>query len=166
MKTIVILLTLLLTNTFSHSQSFKFRRDGTTDFIVKTVDSANVVEIYDKTIRWVKRNYDNPHEALKANEKYKMVRIGGRLNSAFSLDGKINYDVIYTLEIYFKDGKYRIKYFHHSIIIDNERPLFKMSDVLNEDTDNKPKGWVSSKKQYEARVNQLLNLLHKSVLKP
>ncbi len=147
-------------------QNFRFNNDGSTEFIIRSADSIPASKLYSRTMKWIQRTYNNPKTTLKARTPNKMIKLDGILLSAFSNDNgplSYNYDATYSLEIHYKKGRYRVKYQHHAIVTEGERPLFRFTDILNRNPDPKNKKWVSPRRQYEMRVQNLLNSLHRSI---
>jgi len=111
---------LLLTITFLISgitlgqniPELKLTRDSVEPIIVKT-DSLTKSEIYKKALNWVQEAYKNPDKVLKANIANEKIRIDGFASNAWwykSMGIKQSYNMEYTVEIGFKDGRYRFEY--------------------------------------------------------
>jgi hypothetical protein len=106
MKKSLIIILLLFINYLSNAQetSFKFSKEGFTDFVVINIDGKTAPFLYKKTIDWVSLTYVNFKEVLKAQIENDYIRIEG-----------INEGCLYQIEISFKDGKYKfdlISYLH------------------------------------------------------
>lgn len=81
--------------------------------IVVTIDDLSAEEIYKKSINWVKETYKNPEEVLKADIENEKIRIVGYDPNAWyfmSMGSEKNMSINYTVEISFKEGKYRFEY--------------------------------------------------------
>tara|TARA_B100001093_G_C26676047_1_gene948338 strand:- start:373 stop:912 length:540 start_codon:yes stop_codon:yes gene_type:complete len=111
---------LLLTITFLISgitfgqniPELKLTRDSVEPIIVKT-DSLTKPEIYKKALNWVQETYKNPDKVLKANIENEKIRIDGFASNAWwykSMGIKNSYNMEYSVEIAFKDGRYRFEY--------------------------------------------------------
>jgi hypothetical protein len=106
---------LLLTTTSLFAQDipkFELTKDGVQPIVV-VIDSFNAQTIYKKTLNWVKENYKNPKEALKADIENETVRIDGFKKNAWfykSLGMKQEYDMEYSFLIDIKDNKIRLTF--------------------------------------------------------
>ncbi|RZJ67671.1 MAG: DUF4468 domain-containing protein [Flavobacterium sp.] len=80
--------------------------------VVVNVEGKNAHDIYLKTLNWVQEAYKNPDKVLKANIADEKIRVEGFKQSAWFIKGlmKVYMDMDYTLEIEFKEGKYRFTY--------------------------------------------------------
>ncbi|HEY0091655.1 MAG TPA: DUF4468 domain-containing protein [Flavobacterium sp.] len=162
MKNVLVLLALIF-SFIGHAQKFRFKNDGSTEYIVKSADSISAAKLYSRTLKWIDKNYKSPQDAIKARTVNQMIKLDGVMTSAFTIEldsVKSDYDVTYSLEIHFKRGKYRIKYLHHAIVKNGERPLFKLTDILNKKPEADDKNWVNHRQQYESKVQKMLNSLH------
>ena len=81
-------------------------------FIIVDVDSMNQSDLCSATVNWIKNYYKNPDEVLKSKIENKKIRFSGMRSSylEFNFLGKVSYlDVFYTIEVEFKDGKYKFQ---------------------------------------------------------
>ncbi|WP_395044279.1 DUF4468 domain-containing protein [Flavobacterium sp.] len=168
-KTITILAMMISILSFSQEAKFKFTQDGLTDYVITECKDKSAGELYKKTIDWINVNYTNPNEVIKAKVENEMIRIDGFGKSAFSRtfsDGtKADYDVTYTMEFQFQDGKYRIKYTHKGITVDNSEVFFKITDVINNIQDKNGNGWNNAKEQYQGFVQLQIDSLFNYITK-
>jgi hypothetical protein len=107
-KAIVIILFALLTINTNAQEKFTYSEKGLTDYVVLKIDSLNQSKLYNKTIDWVKENYINPDEVIKAKFENEKIRFNGFKENAFLmtiLATPMYLDGRYTIEISFKDGK-------------------------------------------------------------
>lgn len=91
---------------------FEFNPLGFTDYVVTNIDSLSSNQLYEKTINWIKDTYKNPEEVIKAKFENEKVRFTGYNPTHLSskvLMSTIFYDVRYTVEISFKDNKYKFE---------------------------------------------------------
>ncbi|MCG2419995.1 DUF4468 domain-containing protein [Aequorivita sp. F47161] len=114
MKKIILLLAVLSSSIVLAQDipQLKITPNGVEPIVVE-VDSLTASDIYKKALNWVQETYKNPDKVLKANITDEKIRIDGFANSAFwwqSLGIKQTMDMEYTIEISFKDGKYRLEY--------------------------------------------------------
>ncbi len=81
--------------------------------IVVIVDKMNSSELYKKALNWVQETYKNPENVIKAKIENEKIRINGYKENAWYfnyLGSKWQHDMEYTVEISFKDGKYKFDY--------------------------------------------------------
>src|SRR5690606_1935870 len=94
-------------------------------------------KIYNKAINWVQETYKNPDKVLKANITNEKIRIDGFANGAWwykTLGITSNMDMEYTLEISFKDGKYRFEYIIGQFFLSSgEKALYNYSTFFKKD---------------------------------
>jgi len=113
-KNLLLALTILLAN-LSFGQEIpqlKITPNGVEPIVVE-IDSMSASEIYEKAQNWVKETYKNPDKVLKANIANEKIRIDGFANNAWwykSLGIMQTMNMEYTVEISFKEGKYRFEY--------------------------------------------------------
>jgi hypothetical protein len=111
MKKIILVLSMLTfsISIFSQETEFKFQKDGFTDFIVTNCDGKTQSELFKKTLDWVLLTYKNPKEVIKAQIENEYIRIEGSSSNlvCFNAMGKSCDLARYTIEISFKDGKYK-----------------------------------------------------------
>lgn len=89
--------------------------------IVVEVDSLSASDIYKKALNWVQETYKNPDEVLKTNIANKKIRVIGFAKDGWwykNFLGKQFYNMKYTVEISFKDGRYRFEYIIGQFYID------------------------------------------------
>jgi len=165
MKKIMLLLAVMVSFGI-HAQKFRFKNDGTTEYMVHSADSISAAKFYARTLKWIDINYKNPQDAIKARTKNKMIKLDGVMPAAFTimLDSvNSDYNATYSLELHFKNGKYRVKYLHHSLVVDGQRPLLKLTDIIQQKPEKDDKNWVNHRQQYESKVQKLLTSLHRYI---
>lgn len=104
----LLLMAFLTTSAFAQDTEFKFSKEGLTDFIVTTYDSP-AKDLYNRTLAWVKEN-NKATDAIKSSvENEKIVFQGNKENFLCSKAGGTTLcsNANYTIEITFKDGKYK-----------------------------------------------------------
>ena len=114
MKKIILLLALLSSSIVLAQDipQLKLTPNGVEPIVVE-VDSLTASDIYKKALYWVQETYKNPDKVLKSNIKDDKIRVDGFAKSAFiwtTLGIKQIMNMDYTVEISFKDGKYRFEY--------------------------------------------------------
>lgn len=104
----ILLLAFLSTSTFAQETEFKFSKEGLTDFIVTTYDGS-AKETYNRTLAWVKENSKKGYKIVSTTENEKMTIEGGKENFICSKAGGTTVCTYasFTIEITFKDGKYK-----------------------------------------------------------
>ncbi len=126
--------------------------------IVVQVDSLTASEIYKKALNWVQETYKNPDKVLKANITDEKIRIDGFAKPAFlwkslGFDQSMNMD--YTVEISFKDGKYRLEYIIGQFYIDGgQRARYTYTSFYKANYEIK-KSYVDAVPSLEQTMNNL-----------
>lgn len=96
--------------------------------IIVEVDSLSAPELYNKALNWVKETYKNPEKVLKAEILNDKIRLDGFANDAWwykTLGIRSSYNMEYTVEIAFKDGRYKFQYFIGQFYVDGgQQALF------------------------------------------
>jgi hypothetical protein len=108
MKLKTLLLTFITTSAFAQETAFKFSKEGLTDFIVVTYDGS-AKDTYNRAQAWVKDNAKKGYKVISFVEGEKMTIEGGKENFLCSKAGGTNVCTYgtFTIEINFKDGKYK-----------------------------------------------------------
>lgn len=89
---------------------FTYDINGITPFVIVEVDSTSQNTLFTKTINWIKETYKDPDEVIKTTIENEKVRFEGMNSGALcvkALGSKSCYDATYTIEISFKDNKYK-----------------------------------------------------------
>lgn len=129
MKNKFLLSITLFICTISYSQDFpklKLTPSGVEPIIV-TTDSLKATDLYKKALNWVQDTYKNPDKVLKAKIENEKLRIDGFAENAWwykSLGIKQTYNMEYSVEISFKDGKYKFEYIIGQFFIDGGQKVF------------------------------------------
>lgn len=106
------------------------------DAVVTNVENKSAKDIYAKTKEWIQTYYKNPKEVLKADVENDMIRIQGFASGGYKMKnlGMIfPYDFDYTIEISFKDGKYRYDFQVHQLWSDGKRCAYSYTDFFKKD---------------------------------
>lgn len=115
MKKLVLLFTLFSVFAFGQNTfptKFEVSKDGFTDFTVINVEGKTKEEIYQKTLEWINKTYNNPKEVIKAEVLNDYIRIEGiktrivNTKSSFLTPG-VFFDMKYKIEISVKDNRYK-----------------------------------------------------------
>ena len=108
MKQTVVLFFALFRVTLSWAQiDVNLDINGEYQTVVEIEDSSS--NLYKKTKEWIVSSYINPDEVTVADEKNQYIKIRGSQPES-STDGLANPSFHYTLNIEFKEGRYRITY--------------------------------------------------------
>jgi hypothetical protein len=101
---------LLFATLFSNAQEteFKFTQDGFTDYVVTPCPGKTKAELYKKTLEWVSETFKNT-KVIKSKIENEFIRINGSSKNlvCFNTLTKSCTSSKFTLDIYFKDGKYK-----------------------------------------------------------
>jgi len=106
---------ILTITTISYSQvtEFTFTKDGLTDYVVTQCEGKTQSEIYKKCVDWIAFTYKNPQSVTQAKIENEYIRVEAISESLIcdnkAMYGKVCRDGKYTLEISFKDGKYKFE---------------------------------------------------------
>jgi hypothetical protein len=88
---------------------FTWGYDGLTDFVVITLDSLlSNKELYDLTLNWIKETYKMPDKVIQTSIDSQLIRIEGISANALTVQSSLiisRFDMKYTIEFRFKDGK-------------------------------------------------------------
>jgi hypothetical protein len=105
---IILLMAFVSTSIFAQETEFKFSKDGLTDFIVTTYDGS-AKDTYNRTLAWVKENSKKGYKVVSSVENEKITIEGGKENFICSKAGgtTVCTYATFTIEITFKDGKYK-----------------------------------------------------------
>jgi hypothetical protein len=114
---------------YSYSQELpklKLTPNGVEAIVVAT-DSLKASDMYKKSLNWVQETYKNPDKVIKAKIENEKIRIDGFANNAWwykALGIKNSYDMEYSLEISFKDGKYKFEYTIGQFFADGQKVFY------------------------------------------
>jgi len=93
---------------------FEFKNKKFTDYVVVSIDSLSQKKLYDRTLNWIKEKYKNPDKVIKMTIDNEKIRIEGYKEDLYCYHFKVLgsenvncYNGTYTIEISFKDGKYK-----------------------------------------------------------
>lgn len=142
------------------NDKFEYNEIGLNDFVVVDIDNKTKEEIYSKTINWIKETYKNPDLVLKMQIPSEKLRIDAIASNLASVnDGKTKFDLPYSIEISFKDNKYKFKIL--SLVVQNVKDLKTMPNFK---TDKKNiKYWGTTPTDIEKYFNDLNENLKKYI---
>ena len=146
---------------------YKYKDGLINKYIVVNIDSISKEKIYAITKNWIKDTYNNPDEVLKADFSNKKLRIEGYDSKGFRffnpLAGSSFYGAKYSIEISFKDNKYKFS----PLVISLETGLASANLTLGEHSKNvlyKKNGEAFSPyKYYPSNIEDIFNNLNISL---
>jgi len=119
-KLIILIVTFFSFSSYSQldiGYTEKFIEKGIVKGTWQTMNRSIVVamdgsaeEIYQKTKKWINETYNDPNEVIKADTENEYIRLNGRASSFLkmtALGSSIFYDIRYSFEIRFKDGRFK-----------------------------------------------------------
>lgn len=114
MKRITLLLTVLLSSLMFGQEipQLKLTSNGVKPIVVE-IEGMSAKDMYQKAQNWVQETYKNPDKVLKASIENEKIRISGFASNAWwwqSLGIKQTMDMEYTVEVSFREGRYRFEY--------------------------------------------------------
>lgn len=106
----ILLMSFFVTSIFAQETEFKFSKEGLTDFVVVTYDGS-AKDTYNRALAWVKENSKKGYKVISSTENEKMTIEGGKENFLCSKAGgtTVCTYAIFTIELSFKDGKYKFE---------------------------------------------------------
>ena len=123
----IILLTMIAFCSLSYAQTFVVTPDGLRDstdtdktFVVIKAEGKSAKELYDNSIKYINRNYKSPNDVIKGKIEGEFLSFITLAKNAFTIKYmglSMSYDLDYSIEIYFKEGKIKLEIisnkFHH-----------------------------------------------------
>ena len=109
MRTLIFTIA-VLTSLSSFAQFTYDERGLTPKFTVNDVPEKTQKELYQKSLNWIKETYKNPEKVIKATIEYEKIRWEGVALDAMchsALGMTYCYNTTYTIELVFKDGKFK-----------------------------------------------------------
>lgn len=91
-------------------EEFIFADKKFSDFTIVKIDSLSKNELYFRTLNWIKESYKNPDEVIKMSIENEKIRINGFKDNFICIKAlglNTCYYGVYTIEISFKDGRYK-----------------------------------------------------------
>ena len=160
----LFLLSSLFVSGLSYSQElpkFELTKDGVQPIVVN-IDSFDGQTLYKKTFNWVQENYKNPKEVLKTNIENETIRIDGFKKSAWfykSLGIKLEYDMEYSFQVDFKEGKIRLTFTPGQFWADNQKALYNYSTFFKSSGELRG-AYKDAKPSMEQSMNDLVSSLY------
>lgn len=132
---------------------------------VISVDGLNASDLYRNSLKWVHSTYKNPDLVLKTKIENEKIRIDGHMSDAWyysSMGIKNYYGMDYTLELSFKDGRYKIDFLINRFTDKGATAMHKLSHFYKEDGTIR-KMYSDSPISLEESVNILVSSLQKYI---
>jgi hypothetical protein len=124
----IIFITLIALNFQVNAQNYKVKPEGLRDaidstktYVVLPIENKSAKALYEETLKYINKNYKNAEEVIKGkieNEYLKFVTYEPKFTELKVGYNKIPWNIKYTVELNFKDGK--VKYEVIEIEIKNE----------------------------------------------
>lgn len=128
MKKIIFIITLFTFSFHINAQNWKVKPEGlknsidsTKTYVVLPIENKTAKILYEESLKYINKNYKNPKEVIKGNienEYLKFVTYEPKFTELKVGYNKIPWNIKYTTELNFKDGK--VKYEITEIEIKNE----------------------------------------------
>ena len=112
MKNLILIALFTSSVEFSQVPSLELTPKGIEPAIINT-NMLTASKLYEKTINWLEKNYENPDDVIVANLENKELTIKAvepKVWTPNRIGTDTNYDMEYTLKIEFKDSRYKIVY--------------------------------------------------------
>lgn len=114
-----LVITFLLTSITIAQDGFEYNIDGlNTDNFVVEVESKTKEELYERAVQWLKFKYNNPYKVIRSKTDNERLLIETIDQKAFETEGNPARNIKYTLELTFRDGRYRFHLQELSYITD------------------------------------------------
>lgn len=158
MKRTLFLFSLLTVCQFAFSQKVEIKPEGIAPVVI-SFDSLKANDLYTKAKNWVQESYKNPEKVLKADIPNEKIRVTGFKQKAWYQKTLLTayFDMEYSLELDFKDGKVRASITpleswtsgEHTKVLFDYKTFFKDNgDVRNQ--------YRSSKTSMEESINEVI----------
>lgn len=132
MKNIFFLLTLAF-SCFSNAQKINVTANGLRDlndnektYLIINAEDKTAKQLYDNAIKYVNKNYKNPEYVIKGkfeNEYLKFVTHADNFIAINNAGVKIDFSVDYTIELSFKDNKFKAEIIELDMYVRDNRNL-------------------------------------------
>lgn len=152
MKNITLIFALLISYLSISQENFVYNQDGLNPkYLVGEMDGKLQSEIYSMALNWVKETFKNPDEVIKMtieNEKIRFEGVEIQLMCHSALGSTSCYNTTYTIEIEFREGRYRFRPLSISYRIPPTRHTPQMIQTID----------LTNGKDYYNRNGQLKNV--------
>ena len=82
--------------------------EGITQYVVVECDSMTDNHMYNQSIKWLKKTMNKPDEAIITTIENELIRFKFLMPNSIKVMG-VPFDMMYTVEIAFKKGKYKFE---------------------------------------------------------
>ncbi len=153
-----LLLLLLSINIFAQEiPQLELKPTGIESIVVK-VDGRFANELYYHSLNWVQETYKNPDEVLKVKIANEKIRVDGFSGGFWHMDsfGVKNqyYGYGYSLEVSFKDGRYKFDYKINYLSNNGEKFAYSYNEFWKKNGTLR-KHFVASVKKINEDMNKL-----------
>lgn len=146
---------LLLTLPAAAQESVKLAADGIKPVVVE-MQGKSAAELFTKSKQWVNTYFKNPKEVLKAEVENDMIRVDGFCKDCFTMKFLGENDYSFTLEISFKDNKYKYEV-AVTKLSDDGRPIYYNYDSFFKKDGSTRAMYEKSVESMEASLNATFN---------
>ncbi len=124
--------------------------------IVVKVEGKSASDLYNAAQIWVQKYYKNPGEVLKSDIPNKSIRIEGYNGAMCMMKSmmRIIFGSTYTIELGFKDGRYRLIFYPGEISNSSSVKSYPLSMYLKKDGTIQP-GYKFMFQTYEFNANKI-----------
>ena len=157
MKKLFLGLFVTLMSLSINSQELKIGPSGVKEPVIFEFDLTQN-EIYKKSLNWVQETYKNPDKVLKANIENEKIRLDGYATNAWwckSLGIIQTYNMNYTVEISFKEGRCRFSYTIGQMYTSDGQRLLYSCKAFYKSSGDVRKVHLSSVSSLEKTINDL-----------
>jgi hypothetical protein len=152
----LLLITFLNIAFFSNAQESKFELTANGyEPKVFELPNQNKEEIYNLTKKWIIKTYKNPKEVLTADIENENVKLNGFSKNIVKFNSGPGWDLNYTLEIEFKENRYRL-----SITVDIAGDQIEYPTFFKKDGSKKT-GYKGGPETIDNHLNSLAEDLNK-----
>ena len=139
MRKIIFFILFITATCFSQElPKLELTPEGVLPIIVK-IENKSANQLYKDALNWVQETYNNPESVLKANIENEKIRINGFGKNVWYYD-KFSMNMDYTIEISFKDGKYRFEFFVGQFYVNGgQKTLYDYTIFFKDDLNKKAK---------------------------
>ena len=128
MKDYCFVLFLILVSYSCKSQDrFEYKENGLVpNYIVMEIDTLSQSALYNRCYRWIQETYKNPSEVIKMqieNEKIRFEGYSKAITYMNAIGTKNYYDAMYTIEVSFKEGRFKFDPVSLTLYTNNYVPI-------------------------------------------
>jgi|JI6StandDraft_1071083.scaffolds.fasta_scaffold10858_2 hypothetical protein len=132
-----LLFTVLVINAFSQKKIELKKYTGFDPLVIELDSSYSSVILYNLTKEWIQKTYENPFAVLKGDIANKYIKINGSAVNGCcykSMNYPNCFTVVYTLELDFKDGRYRFTYTIDKLLTSDNKEIYTFNEFFKDDS--------------------------------